>query len=673
MTAKFYIILFIFLFGISDTFPQEIDLRAKLDKDVFQQWDSYIKKYAPADSAFKVVVTLANRHYYARRSAVSRQVYLQYYNLFPDKKALLDTVIENHTEIMLTQKPDLDIKYIYAKYAEVNADTDNGLIAVKRLAEDYLDRKDWDSSAYVFKFFLDTYPSKRKEIEEIIKIIEAPDDSLVVKNIGTTVNSTSSEWDPTPSPDGRYLFFSSNRRKGSHGKDDVWFSENINGEWSAPKNIGSKINGINDETIDNISVDGNTVLLSGSFDGTFGKFDIYTATVDEFGWAGLEHPPYPINTEFTDESANLTPDGKALIFTSDRPGGVGEFIPFNSIRHGGMNGNFDIYISFITDSGWSKAINLGKTINTPFAERSCFLHPDGKTLYFSSNGHPGLGGLDVFKSVRLYDDSWTEWSKPINLGKEINSAKDEWGYVINLKGDKAYFASQQQKDNYGGWDIYTITVPDSAKPNQVFTIKGRVHDSDGRPMIAKIKWEDLETGEVIGTLQTNPTNGRYFIVLPLGKNYGYYAQKKNYYPVSNNIDLRGVNAGDEITVDIELYSLKDLRESKPLVINNIFFEFDKFELLPESFPELNRLAEFLREHEYYNIIIEGYTDNIGTEEYNKLLSEKRAYAVKKYLTNKDLDAKRFKIEGYGADSPIADNQDPESRAKNRRVQIRFER
>ena len=272
--------------------------------------------------------------------------------------------------------------------------------------------------------------------------------------------------------------------------------------------------------------------------GTYGEFDIYLAEKDSLSWR-MTHLPYPINTKYHEESGNLTSDGKALLFTSDRPGGIGAYVPINQyFYHGSVMGNMDIYISFLTDSGWSKPINLGPTINTPYAERAAYLHPDGKTLYFSSNGHAGLGRLDVFKSVRLREDSWTEWSEPVNLGKEINTANDDWGYNIDIKGDSAFFAINDAPDGYGNWDIYSVTLPKNAKPEKIIIVRGKVTDSGGNPISCVIKWEDLETGEVIGRLRSDPRDGYYFITLNPGRNYGYFADKSGFYPLSKNINLK---------------------------------------------------------------------------------------------------------------------------------------
>jgi outer membrane protein OmpA-like peptidoglycan-associated protein len=649
-----------------------IDLRKQLNPDTFKEWDEYIKAYAPSDSAFNVVLNLANRHIFSSRAAVARQVYIMYMDLFPSRKTWLNQQADVLEEIMLTQEIQKDMYGVFDDFVKSKAPERNAFVAVQRIAERYIDHRDWDSAATVFKYYKPLFPNMSRDFDKIIDILNAPYQGLVVRNLGNKINTSQDEWDPTPTPDGKYLYFSASNRNGGYGKSDVFYSQLINGDWSTPKNVGREVNGREDETVDNVSIDGNLLFLSGNFEGTFGNFDIYSVKKTESGWGQLFHYPQPINSEYTDEGANSTPDGKAIIFSSDRPGTIGDFTPYGNIKNGSTNGNMDIYVTVKTDSGWSQPINLGKTINTPYAERAPYLHPDGKTLYFSSEGHPGLGHLDLFKSVRLSDTSWTEWSEPVNLGKEINSAGEDWGYVVNLSGDSAFFAGLNRPDGYGGWDIYSISLPKSAKPQILVCVHGTVKTKDGIPLSASIKWEDLEAGKVLGVLESSPQDGSYIIALPLGKNYGFYAQRNGFYPSSYNLDLRNINSQSSITQDIVLYSTQQiLKEKVGLVINNVFFDYNSFELKPESFPELDRLAEFIKSNTSMEIEISGHTDNIGSDEFNKKLSLKRAESVLNYLVSKGIKKNLMSVKGYGATIPLVPNTNDENRSKNRRVEIKY--
>ncbi|MCX7736366.1 MAG: OmpA family protein [Candidatus Kapabacteria bacterium] len=668
-----YLILVILLFilSINENISQSI-LREPLTLETLPKWDNYIKTYAPSDSAFNVVVYLVNRQISSGRSAVARDILIKCKPLFPQYSQFFDNQIYLNEEQMLNQTPSIDIDYLYEEYIREKAPSENAFVALQRRADNFINTRNWDSAIFIFNKFKPLFPNFTERIDKIISILSAKSEGIIVRNLGTVINTDKDEWDPNPTPDGRYLYFSARDRQDSYGFTDIYVSKLENGTWQTPRNIGPPINGRNDETIDNITTDGNTLLLSGTFEGTFGNFDIYTATKTEKGWGNLEHLPYPINSVYTDEGGNLTSDGKALLFSSDRPGGIGQYVPFGTLFHGTSNGNMDIYVCLKTDSGWVGPINLGPTINTPYSERSPYLHPDGRTLYFSSEGHPGLGKLDVFKSYRLKEDSWTEWSEPVNLGKEINSILDDWGYKITVGGDSAFFAGHWRTIGYGGWDLFSITLPKFAKPDKVLTIKGKVTDNQGKPLSAKILWEDLNTGKNVGILQSDPSDGSYIIILPMGKNYGFYAEKTGYYPLSKNIDLTKERKENEIIENITLLPIEDiLKKETKVSLNNIFFDFDKYTLKKESFPELDRLTKLIKENPKYKIKIEGHTDNIGSESYNIELSKKRAESVRNYIVSKGVSPKRFTLIGFGSSMPIASNDTEEGRAMNRRVVVSF--
>jgi len=562
---------------------------------------------------------------------------------------------------------------LYDDFIKKHAPADDAFVAIQRLAHKYIVRKEWDSAATTFRLYTQYFPSSKIKINKIIDILNDKSEELLIRNIGSVINSTRSEWDPTLTPDGKYLYFSADHRQGGNGKSDIWFSELIDGNWSKPKNLGKNINQNREETVDNVTLDGTTLILSGDFEGTFGKFDIYLAEKDSLGWSNLIHLGKPINSQYHEESANISSDGNVLIFTSDRPGGMGPHVPINSIfYHGSTMGNMDIYVCFKTDSGWTEPKNMGDIINTPYAERSVFLHPDGRTLYFSSNGHPGLGGLDVFKSSRL-DDSWLNWSEPVNLGKEINGAEEDWGYVVDVRGDSALFSKEDGSVGFGGWDIYSIKLPDYGKPSDLVIIRGKVTDSKGNPLTALIRWEDLKNNIMLGSVKSDPIDGSYIITLTSNQLVGYYADKKNYYPSSKNLDLNKLNIKNDFTENIILYSNKEIIDDhSKILINNIFFDFDKSELKNESFPELQRLITFLRININSKIIIEGHSDNVGTKEYNKKLSFDRASSVSNYLKKNGIEVNRIKVIGYGSTRPLKDNDDEDSRSKNRRVEFTLE-
>lgn len=663
--------LFIFFISLGESFSQNLvpDLSKPLNQETFREWDAFIRKNAPSEQAYSVVVHIARQHYNTGRYIVALEVFYTYENLFPLLKLQIEREKFNLIQLALVQSPEESLRALYSNLGRRLADTEDGFVAIQRYSEKLIKEQKFDSACFVFDSFAPLYPTLRYKFEKIHEILTRPEEKVIVNHLPQNINSNQDEWDPNPTPDGKYLFFSG-QRQGTLGGHDVFVSSFENGRWSDPVSLGRPINSEKNETIDNVSVDGNTLLLSGNSPGTFGQFDIYSATRTEEGWGNLYHYPMPINSTSQDESGYLTSDGKALIFTSDRPGAIGEQMPYGRYFHGGVNGNMDIYVSLKTDNGWSEPINLGPTINTKFSERSAFLHPDGKTLYFSSDGHPGLGHLDVFKSVRLNDTSWTDWSEPENLGRFINSTDDDWGYKIGLTGDSAFFSSRFREDSNGGLDLYTVSLPKKYKPEAVASVRGKILNNKGNPLSASIKWQNLSNGEILGTLKSNPKSGNYFIALPLGKNYGFFAEKDGFYPTSGNIDLTKFKKDTNLVLDIVLTSLKEFKdEQRSITINNLFFDYNKYDLKPESYYELDRFLAFLKTAGEVKLKISGHTDNIGSDNYNKELSEKRANAVKKYLAEKGFSAELMKTSAYGATKPLAPNDSPENRAKNRRVEI----
>lgn len=340
------------------------------------------------------------------------------------------------------------------------------------------------------------------------------------------------------------------------------------------------------------------------------------------------------------------------------------------IYHGDQQLNGDIYVASRNEDGtWEEALSLGSTINTRYSERSPFLHPDMKTLYFSSDGHGGLGKLDVYMSTRLYDTCWDCWSEPVNLGKEINTAESDWGYKISTDGEKGYFAKKASgKKNE---DIFYVDIPPYLRPGFVATVSGKLLTKSNQPVAADMRWENLETGEEMGKAKSDPADGSYFIVLPMGINYGYYVDKENYFPASNNIDLRDSVKAVTIEENIQILTFKEmLDDSIAVPIQNLFFDFGKSEIMKSSLPELKRVAKIIRSNNLKVQII-GHTDNVGDDAANQVLSEKRAQAVKDFLVEEGCNSNFLFTIGFGESRPITSNDNEQGRAKNRRVELIF--
>lgn len=563
----------------------------------------------------------------------------------------------------------------YERFIKRSAPNEEAFVALERVAEPYIRAGEWEQAAEVYERYRGLFDTMDERFEKVIALLEAGEEGLVVANLGQGINTSAHEGLPVPTADGRHLYFTGKDRSDGFGEEDIFVSIFENDGWGKAENLGAGVTGVNtmrNESLCSISADGNRLILFGNYPGSFGGGDIFYSDRTRRGWGRMQHLPRPINSIYFESDGFISSDGKAILFSSDRPANIGEFHPKDEPFHGNTWGNTDIYVSLRTPEGYSEPVNLGPCINTPYAERTPFLHPDGKTLYFSSDGHYGLGRLDVFKTVRLSETSWTSWSEPVNLGKQINTAGDDWGYTVATSGEVAYFAAYEVDAGYGGYDIYSITLPSQARPEAVATISGNVMDEKGNSLAAAIKWENLATGENVGELRSNPQDGSYFIVLPLGANYGYYAEKEGYYPVSKNVDLTEQTEAVDITEDIALASISEIRQKGTAVrINNIFFDFDRYSLRPESFPELNRLAKILKENPETRVEIAGHTDNIGSEVYNLELSRKRAQSVVGYLISAGCSRTGLIPRGYGEQKPIDTNETEQGRAVNRRVEFKF--
>jgi outer membrane protein OmpA-like peptidoglycan-associated protein len=561
----------------------------------------------------------------------------------------------------------------YENIVRIFAPSEDGFIAVQHLAKPYIDKRDWKKAVKVFVDYKSKFPAMWERFDKIIAILLAPEEGIKMVNLGGAINTQYHEYCPVISPDMKKLYFTGRDREDGIGGEDIYVSEAKNGFWLLAKPLGGNINTESNEFINSISADGNILVLFGNYEESFGRGDNFYVERTAKGWSEIKHFPAPINSQWWDADAFLTADGKAILFSSDRPGGIGDYYQKEKYFHGMYWGNTDIYVCLREGDGWSKtAINLGPTINTPFTERCPFLHPDGKTLYFSSDGHYGLGKSDVFKSVRLSDTSWTMWSDPVNLGKEINTSEEDWGYKITTNGKRAYFSTINDM-GFGEEDIYYIDLPQNAQPDrEVITVVGKVLDENGKPVDATIKWEDIDRLKEVGEAKTNPQTGEYFIALPVGRYYAYYADVKGYYSTVNYLDLTSEKAFKEITTDVNLVSVEELKNSgKGIRIDNIFFDFDSYELKEKSFEALNLLFKFMKDNPEILVEINAYTDNVGTDKYNLKLSQNRANSVVDYLVKKGIDDLRLYPTGFGKQNPVASNETEQGRALNRRVEFRL--
>ncbi len=514
---------------------------------------------------------------------------------------------------------------------------------------------------------LQNYIAECKNGKELVK----KPVNVKIENVGPAINTIYPDYGAVISADESVMIFTS-KRNTNIGADknidpmtkqfyeDIYISNKKDGKWEEAQNIGSPINDAKNNATAGISLDGQTLFIYfGDHGGDIGQTQLKGDKWQEPKLFGGN-----INTKYQESSASLSYDGKTLYFVSDRPGGLGDR---------------DIYYCIKDASGkWGDPINMGPEINTFYGEEGVFAHPDGKTLYFSSQGWNSMGGYDVFKSTLGANG---KWSKPVNMGYPINTPDDDVFFVLSGSGKHGYYASAKG-DSYGEKDIYMISFLESAKDSssvkadsvktvtsQTTLLKGIITDAQtGVPLEATIEVVDNQKDIVIASFNSNSSSGKYLISLPSGKNYGIAVKSTGYLFHSENFDIPAAGSYQEIEKNI---ALNKIEAGSKIILNNIFFDTGKSDLRVESTNELERLLQLMNEVLTLKIEISGHTDNVGSAEYNKGLSEARAKSVVEYLIKKGIDKNRMVFKGYGFTQPIADNLTEEGRQQNRRTEFKI--
>ncbi|MCU0356372.1 MAG: OmpA family protein [Cyclobacteriaceae bacterium] len=501
-----------------------------------------------------------------------------------------------------------------------------------------------------------------------VPIPELLADDIIVEELDANVNSQHSELNPLLSPDGKTMYFSRRNHPQNTGgvkdKEDIWYSQlGTDGKWQLAMNMGRPFNNEDPNFINSISSmtpDGKaTMLLGNHYEGdkrmTAG---VSISTLENGKWTD----PVPVNIA---NDYNLNDRANYFLASSRK-------VILMSVQRRDSEGDRDLYVSFAEDNNqWSEPLNLGKTLNTVADESAPFLMDDERTLYFSSNGFSGYGGADIYVTERL-DDTWTNWSEPRNLGPRINSPGDDLFFNIPNASDYAYYSRQVSENNF---NIFRTRLPIYKQPEIWVTVKGTLVDANtGKPLEALIIAEVLADGKRVG--ETSVKSGEYEISLRAGERYSLRAEAGNHISESQTIDLR--NIASNKVLENQNFSLQPIRitaigPGATIRLNNIFFEYNKSDLLPESQTELNRLVDLMiEERPGMTVEVSGHTDNIGSASFNLALSRRRANSAKAYLVSKGVEAKRITTIGYGLSRPIASNDTEENgRALNRRVEFRI--
>ena len=471
-----------------------------------------------------------------------------------------------------------------------------------------------------------------------------PTDLLVI-NEGDSVNSPFSEYFPSLTIDQQQIIVTRKVRGGTD--EDFYAATKKEGKWNGIIPLQGEINTPMKEGAQQISQDGKWLVYTGQYKDGYGNFDIYISVLTNEGWSSRMNAGPKVNSEFWESAPCLSPDKTELYFSSDRPGGYG---------------GIDLYVSRLLANGrWSEAINLGPVINTAGDETGPFMHADNQTLYFTSNGHPGYGGEDIYMAKRKSDG----FARPYNLGFPINTIHNESTLTVTADGRWAYYASDRE-DSRGGMDIYHFELRPNLRPLATTWVQGKVFDSiTGKGLSAVIELIDLDSKRVVSQVQSDD-EGQYLSTLPVGKTYAFSVNKKGYLFHSARFVLGDSTGKSHFVLDIPL---KPFAAGAKVVLHNILFETGKSDLLPESLVELGKLVSLMKENPALKIEISGHTDNIGRTGDNQVLSTARAKRVVDHLIAQGIEVNRLKSVGYGATKPIADNATEEGRALNRRTEL----
>lgn len=641
------------------------------------------------------------------------------------------------------------------------------LFAILYLGDSYHRNFRFDEAIETYNRFKKLVPEKDKamiatinhriEVCNNAKAFVASPVNMYIKNLGNEINSPYADYSPIVSADETVLLFTSRRPEnvGEKTADDGKFFEDIyiaykgddDENWGPAKNIGPPINTEAHEATIGTSVDGQIVFI---YKDDIDSGSIYLTSMQGETWTMPEKIGGDVNSKHWESHATLSADGNTLYFVSNRPGGFG---------------GRDIYrCKKLPNGQWSKAMNLGHGINTPYEEDSPFLQPGSNNLYFSSQGHKSMGGFDIFFSHPIDTGIYGGWSEPENMGYPVNTPGDDIFYVPTIDNKRAYYSSFAQ-GSIGDKDIFMMTLPEREE-SKLTVMRGTMLDDFGKvPTGAMITITDPSNGDIVGNYQPNPKNGRYIFILPHSKTYNISYEADDFHTVTNSYkvapgkeylstemvlllkDVRlekktlgtvgisgtvsdiqkkivknalitvkdnatGATAGsfssdnqgkfsfvlergknynlafeaegylfqtENVNLPKEMvYStveknivLQPIVAGSKIVLNNLFFDFNKSKLRKESFIELDKAYKLLKEKNNITIEVSGHTDNKGDDKLNNKLSADRAKAVMDYFIKKGIDKKRLSYKGYGKTQPVATNDTDEGRQLNRRVELKI--
>lgn len=507
----------------------------------------------------------------------------------------------------------------------------------------------------------DTLGKLKAQKENVIKA----ETIIKIENLGIKINTDLPELRPTISADGNLLFFicqnhPENTRYGEvPNAQDIWFSErDSSGNWGNAIHLGWPLNTYYYNAVFWISPDNNRILIRNAFiNGDYAGNGVSTCYLKEDGQWSKPNMLYIKNYAKYDRGRQ---NGAVMAINSQA------LLYYMTEEDQGRNN--DLYVSFVLpDDTWTEPKSLGKKINLKnYNETTPYLAPDGVTLYFSSNRPGGLGSNDIWMTKRL-DDTWQKWSDPINLGEPINTKDMDCFFTMDAGGEYAYMSTEL--NSYGESDIVRIKLLERERPDPVMMVSGNVYNKKtNEPLSASLLYETLPEGNLAGSGTSNPSDGAFKIVLPYDKNYLIRANADHFFAQSENLNLDSLRKLGYKEIHKDLY-LVPIEVGSVVRLNNVYFDFDKWDLRSESFVELDRVVKMLAENPAVEIEMSAHTDSRGTDDYNFKLSDNRARSVMEYIISKGIAPGRIRSQGYGETKPVVANTTDENRQLNRRVEF----
>jgi outer membrane protein OmpA-like peptidoglycan-associated protein len=539
----------------------------------------------------------------------------------------------------------------------------------------YLHEAQYEKAIPCFEIILKTErinPNLKDEAARFLKnakfgadVIKHPQPFKLV-NVGAGINTTEFEYFPALTADGNTFLFTRNIREGegvtAPRQEDFYVSKKVNGVWQTANPITS-VNTLGNEGAPSLSADGEIMFFASCMEMTgdygssdrkgYGSCDIFYAQKINGKWTRPRNAGSTINTKNWETQPSFSSDGKTLYF-------IRGIVTREGIK------NPDIYSSTIGEDGkFSEPVRLSDNINTPEGEESVFIHPDNQTIYFSSEGHPGMGGLDIFVSKKQADGTW---GKAVNLGYPINTFTDENSLLVDANGKLAYYASERE-GGFGGLDIYQFELPESVRPEKITYVKGLTYNAKTKvPVDASFELIDLETQQSVTSAYSNSA-GEFLVTLTSNHNYLVNVSKPGFLFYSDNFSLKDKVADYNKPYQLQI-PLQPI-DTGIIELKNIFFDVNKADLKAESKAELQKIIAFLKANPTLKVEFSGHTDNSGDKVFNKTLSNNRAKAIYDYVIEKGpIPAANLSYKGYGDTKPKAPNDSPENKAKNRRTELK---